>query len=118
MQNLYGIIGTWESKGKPAGARFYDTSEGLATSVKEIESLFPLNQELLFGRKTYLYLDPLEAWIKCESYEVSVKLKYGKLRARKKTHSIDDAWNEWHGIDEILLKDIYDYEFEYLSSTK
>lgn len=117
MQNRLEVLSYWVRHGMPEGAKYSVDRSFNRINVSALKSM-PV--EDLIDPCTCIYYDPPEKWITASIYETLVKIaEKKKIRCRKQTNSIEDAWNEWYPLDpSVKLIDVWDYEYQYLSNAE
>jgi len=115
MDNLLEGMTHWVQKGMPEGATVRSTK--MDGKVYLAEELMEFGfDELIKPFKCY-YKDPPEQWLPLDPIHVIVKLQnYVKIRCKSKSASLDNAFDEWESIDGLLLTDVFNYNYQYLSN--
>lgn len=115
MDNKLEVLNHWVHKGMPEGARYisYDVGE------QDVHNLKELDFEKLIEPNTCSYIDPPDVWVECDATHMLIKLQYEtKIEARKKIESLDDAWNQWGDLENLLVLDVFKYDYRYLAGSE
>ncbi len=112
-------LSIWIQSGKPEGAMCKKMGlSGTAVSLSEIISR-PIEEIFLDTSSDNVYLDPPEQWLPCAvcSLPLMIGDEYS-IRCRPKSSSLDNAYDDWFSIEGILLSDINNFDYQYLSPPK